>query len=517
MPPNLPEKYIGDPIRFRGITKNPYEDLDKVSGLDHENEDMSEIGQQTRELQEKLLGITVLTPPPRILQTRIPEIKEAQQKMRERLKKGTYYFMDEDGAHVYLASLLAQNLQAIGAFTPEIHNELLRKRSALLELNDHQNKVATELIDCPTNSLIIETGAGADYKRLSQLYDYAQRRKSHLICHDIPPAASRAFKNKNEDVPYLALPNQAEFLSVPFQGNLQPKFITSKDIISSMSFGSLEQLVEFGRVIDAEKMIITQSLAISPNCNMFAENFRPYDRQFVTEALNLDKQLFGYFPKHNPQPYIHLALDQIGSTVLNIFMEKEQQKIIQDSKNFAKMSYHNTCLTHFNRNIEGDQAIQYLATYFPEYLDPYLRNEFNLLYLSPFGIRFFKVAHIPKGTLNVTNSQFNLVLSKKPFAKKLISEEEHQSVTNIAENDILTPTLLQEIRPAESLARYNNQNIGTKVKNINTASSQFSALIKAAQKVGIRMVFEVYANKLGLFHHASLPEKNKKMIRDGFA
>jgi len=436
---SIPTEYIGKPVRSPEVTKNPYDGLESITGCENEHLDIRAIADEVRNQQDRALGITVVTAEP-ITKGFPPSFRSSLQEMTNRKGVERFFVMDQNGIQSYMCHVkLPGAFQILGAFTPDIHDSLDNIRSSLGPMNERHTNTALNIINCPQNGLIFETGAGADYERMKAIDRQAKERNGVVICHDIPTAAARAAETELDGIPFIALPARSELLGPALRKSPRPKIITLKDTISSIPFGGMEQLIKTAKEVDAQKIVITQSLNVSANSNVYPQNMKPGDPIFFQTMMKLlmmnnPKLLLSKDPK--TEFLKQVSGQKAYENCYLITMEFIRLYMIMLAQNIG-LTNNCTYVVDDSVELDNDAAVLYLDNQFPEITPMFKEGEFNTLSVGPFGRFVTRTQGIPAGKLSLKCRQFSLELSKQPSNPNEVRPQPGQKITVLRENQLL--------------------------------------------------------------------------------
>jgi len=509
----IPVGYEGRPVTTGNVTRDPYGALDKVSGCESENPEIRQIGDITRDLQERLLGITIVSEHKLTDDLQMDEISRAQKEMAGRTDS-LYFATDQDGESYFMGNVHAPHgiLQSMGSFSPEIHDKLDDYRAIERNAGDRHMDSVLSLLKMPAAPLIIETGAGKDFERIKKLGEFAEKRQGIVVCHDLPPAAARYAGTQDNEFVYLSLPHRHEVLSQAFERNPRPKVITLKDTLSSMSGGSIDQVLLTAAELDADMICATQNLNVANHSNLMPDGFRPNDQNFAGFLMNIALQNFHLFTETDSNFTMKVFVKQVCNAIYNIMMELIRARFMYGAEDFAKLKNRVVLSSTSESIIDANEALGYLTKYFPEFLAAFLRNDFNVMEFGPFGRELAKEKLEP-GKLRIRSNQLNFVVGKeRPVDfKKLKAGGLPTNVQVIADNDLITPKDKRRINPLTIYCDEESETHGLKCQQI-VNRNQTGAIMQLAMQVAKHVVFDIYSKAgLGTYMHKPTAEKINKL------
>ncbi|MBD3327726.1 hypothetical protein GF340_00305 [Candidatus Peregrinibacteria bacterium] len=507
----IPEQYAGQPVNLNKVSKNPYEGLERASGAESINADIRAIANEVQRQQEVALGMTVVTHRADLENVAKMSLSSACNKMASREGIEKFFIMDQDGKRVFVGMVGAGALQSLGSFTPEIHDELESIRKSNSAANGRHLQTLTDSLNLPDGGLIFETGAGADYERMSKLSEYAKGRNGVAVCHDLPPAASRTSVEHLDDVPYISLPHRKEFLVPALSKSPRPKIVTLKDTVSSTAFGSMAEIVKMANAIDAQKIVFSQSLNVASASNVLPQYLKPGDPAFQKFIHNnLMKQMDVLSGKDSD--VINAVVEMYGNYFLETFY-----KIIMEYIRYTLMligkkegyKYGNTMVCSDVVELEKEAALKLLSQRAPHLIEPFNQGDFNSLELGPFGIGVANVARIEKDKLRFVNKQFHMTLSKNPV-------DAHDNVSSSGQKvrTLRNDELLYEVseKPVDEKILMQKMKLGRNVRDRvdRVTDSQIKKIFNVAATGVMELVVNEYGHKVGALY-GKYPQFTQKL------
>lgn len=521
----IPEVYVGQPVEMEGVILNPFRDLDNVSGCDDSDPNIAALGTRTREMQKKMLAITGVTRG-NLADCHGEDIRSLTTRLMARLTpNGGCFVMGEEGADLYMGSreslLRELPLQIVGGFGAGVTDGLESRRELLGDLTARHLATDIALLDLPKGALLIETGAGADYERLRLLRDHALSRGSRFVAHDPTPAAARDVSGQVEGIPYLALPHRREFLAETLKDAQGPKVITLQNVISSMAFGTIDELLTVAGLIEADRMVISQSLAVSQYTNMIPDGFHAGERgreSYILERLMREGLIGPTQDQRKTNFTMTLVSMQARNTMEMLLMEIARMQIQIGASKISNMPHNRTLISEQNKEMDPGQARAWLEKFRPGLLLDFERGTFNTLTTGPFGERCAKEPDVPGGELRLKSIRFTLELSRQPLSAPQFPSQRGQVVRRCDPKDFVTPKELRKDDPLASYGLY-LQRLHAQGQSIDLEEAQrtldIKGLLKLGAALGHEMLFRVCGQQAGIPHIAQhLGSKENHMYRE---
>lgn len=448
------EKFIGQPLTPFGEVKSPYADLDEISGCNNADSNLARIGDQTRALQERALAVSAVIP--KSLYTY--SIKEVVDGLRPGIDErvpdtaGLLFVMDQKGTHLFQSTphqihSAEGNIQLVGTCDDAVHGQLAFRRETLLGMSNHHQDVEFSLLDLQPGTVVIETGAGTDFERIARMRDHAASHKSKLVCHDVAPRAARQVADNVEGVPYMALPPHREFLGQALNNVSGPRVITLQNVISSLPFGLIDELMDVGQEMTAERLMITQSLGMADENNMIPSGWRKGDKQrqrdlFVLQSMAKAGVVTGKRPLDVSLSIV--VSKQLDHTINLICMEMAIARM-KESGAENGFGHNRTLLVSESKLMNTQEARTYLSSYFPDLVSDFEQGTFNTFAVGPFGQEDSVARGVLRGSLHFASDRFIFELSKAQFTTPQIPNVPGQKVSIVPPGQFITPVNCRKV------------------------------------------------------------------------
>jgi hypothetical protein len=245
------------------VDTHPWHGLDESSGIYSLDPTIRKIAERTLALNEQVANVTAIRP--------INGIEARSwchaELVRNRLSVGTSMLVSDPLGELMQVATLADRgkntyaeFDTIGNYDQLLSLELARMRIGAGGLEKLHLQYLEALVGLPENGLLIEVGAGSFYERILALNAIALKRKGHFICHDATPAAVKAARGEVPEIPYWALPPLTQFLGKALTEVASPVVLTSKNVITSMSYERMTDLLAICRDAKAERLVMSLSL-----------------------------------------------------------------------------------------------------------------------------------------------------------------------------------------------------------------------------------------------------------------
>jgi hypothetical protein len=434
-------KFDGQPLNLGNVTRTPYDGLDSISGCSDADPEIAAVGDKTRELHNKLLGITLVTEKPIGEYNIGDDLWSAIEGMRPRFSRDSLFLIgDQEGKGVFQSKFGFDIVQSIGGCDDDMNSALSDRKNMALDLVDQHLDDLCGILDCPERSLIIEMGAGVDYERMRRLFDYAQSRKGSLICHDPAPFAAKKAGENTPEIPYLAIPGVSDFLSLPLADVKRPKVITMKNVVSSLAFGQIDDVSRLAGNIGAQKIVVSQSLNIANGSNMIPEGWRSGERDNKLYMATNSLRFLPALCSNQKEAVVAVAVMALqASHITNlIMMELARRRMAMGVKAFAKMDKSRTVLVKKSKMLDATQSLDYLKVFSPERVGDFESGNFSSIEVGPFGCRAVKDLSVNKGSLNLVNLQYHWEFSRLPMSNPK-SGENSGDVRVLSGEEIMVP------------------------------------------------------------------------------
>lgn len=138
--------HLGDPFKLPGVDKNPFDDLDAVSGCNHSDPELARIGDLTREVQRGVQAITLLTHGKVNAQDPDVIFPFIEDEVRRRIGKRLFYVGADTGEDFFQGRVGGGLLQNIGSCESGICGELKLRRERALDMSDRHEDFLLDFI-----------------------------------------------------------------------------------------------------------------------------------------------------------------------------------------------------------------------------------------------------------------------------------------------------------------------------------------------------------------------------------
>lgn len=514
----IAEDHLGDPMRLPGVDANPFDNLDAASGCNSPDFDLARVGDLTREVQRGVESVTLLThglvngADPKVVSSFI------EREVAERVGDRLFYVASDTGEDFFQGRMgfgILQDIGSCGAFTRE---ELLKLRNIALEVADRHDDFALRLVDSPRGGIILETGAGADFSRIKKMQEYAQRVGAKLICHDTAPLASKRSVDYLDGVPYLALPSSSELLSLPFADIGRPLTITLKDVVSSMAFGQMDELCEVAKNVGARKILVTQSLALAKQNNMFPEAWRFGSPRFAVYIVNTLLPLMMDYASSGQevQPFFSYVALQVQHVIWLVMMELAKRAMCRYASQTAGLKTNRIVNVEDSTVLGGRDAAEYLSRFYPEIMPGFLEGKFNRVVSSPFGRNMSRDNTVSNGNLRVSSVRTHWefvrggVADIRPTKKTVVG-----GVSFGMANQVTVPREFWSFDKALAVATI--RGLGMDVTLLSSLSpDKFRELNKLGAQLAMDIIFNVWGRRGGHKYVRAFEGKVEKEMHDTF-
>lgn len=442
------QRFNGRPVVFENDTR-PYDDLEAVQGRDHPDPIVRHIAKRTFTIQQRVLGIMMILPD-RLLRQGVQTPEEVlrldlmTEKMQDRIGTRDFLAISESGSMMFLGNQDKKTWKILGAFTPDVHDQLEKDRQRKGDLNERHTKFLLELVHCPPNGMIIETGAGRDYARIRALDALAKAHGGVLICHDLPPLAAKTAKTYVPGVPYLILPPDAKILAYPFEGTTErPKIVTLKDTLSSMNIGSLLEFLAFLEMIKPERVLITQAHSMGNISDLIQRGMKFGDLFFLDACeKTFSLELRALFQSPYRDFLLRFLAVQADITRAHLLMEIHRRNVIERGK-IIGLPFTKTVIVDQEKTFPQEEAVQFVKQYFPNLEEAFLEGRFNTILQGPFEKVLLSREGLPPGSLAFVSEEFTLVLMKQDDDEDLMAHQRGKELMLVPEHEFLTPKQLR--------------------------------------------------------------------------
>lgn len=302
----------------------------------------------------------------------------------------------------------------------------------LAGLAREQDLKEAAIANCPHGSINLEIGAGMAWDRLRTLDQETRNRGGKLICHDILPDFARAAEQNLPGIPYICTPTDAEYLGKVLRSSAAPIVMTMKNVLSSMSYSSLLDLIHSLVGSPVQKVVATQSLAVAEN-----SNFRP--------QFNRGTNLRSYFTFTSAQNREYMALLE-GANLRGDDLTTAAVYACTLFERHVDLILFNVLTHHFSRllkekttlkNVRTEQTKcetlvdgeSYLGEIFPDLLDNFRDGGVNVISFSPFGRTLYKKEGIAEGKIRIESTNIQLIAQRMQGRGKGIQKQQAKSRT----------------------------------------------------------------------------------------
>ena len=506
---SIPEAFRGNPLRLPGVDAR-FDPFNGLSGPKRFRE--SAYGSLGADLQRTIgdvAAITVVTPGPVSTIARAVSLALDSLIIPRVGVQGRFYVTQPEG-DILLQSNPAffrqtRCLEMMGSFGQDITAGLDRLRFHTAGLHEIHANLFPQLVDLAPGEVLIETGAGSDYTRIKALHQHATQKGAILICHDITPASARAADKNIPGIRFVFLPPQSQFLTSTFLGVSGQKALSLKDVLSTIPRGGHHQLLHTAKTLGVDRILVTQSVAIADNTNLFLSGVGP-DSEFFSNILS--QNLPGIFQSKNilrdDRTNILLgsaAILQAKETYRQITMHLALSTFLGSAREDYGYKSQRPFSVRCIRDLKGPSINECLGSISNLEVELFRTGIFNTLYVGNGGgyISFDK--GVTQGTLRVVHDQVHLEVARTKRSNIIQSNStgEHNAVVSVAQLSLDNPFSTKEARflsPREMLGRLLGlpDSLTSQTVNLNLTSGSH---MKEAQKIGAKLVCDFMVDFLG--------------------